>query len=74
MMTLAYSPALGQDRHRNKKMRKLVGVMLLSLSATAVAFGAARVSAPELDPASAMAALTLLSGGLAVLRGRRKRQ
>ncbi|MFZ0501959.1 MAG: hypothetical protein WAU49_09225 [Steroidobacteraceae bacterium] len=54
-------------------MRKLVGVMLLSLSATAVAFGAARVSAPELDPASAMAALTLLGGGLAVLRGRRRR-
>ncbi len=73
MMTLAYSPEPGQDRHRNKKMRKLVGVMLLSLSATAVAFGAARVSAPELDPASAMAALTLLGGGLAVLRGRRRR-
>jgi hypothetical protein len=55
-------------------MRKLIGVMLLSFSATAVAFGAARVSAPELDPASAMAALTLLTGGLAVLRGRRKKE
>lgn len=53
-------------------MRKLLGVLLLSFSATAVAFGAVRVSAPELDPASAMAALTLLSGGLAVLRGRRR--
>ena len=52
-------------------MRKLLGVLLISLSATAVAFGAVRVSAPEFDPASAMAALTLLSGGLAVLRGRR---
>lgn len=52
-------------------MHKALGVMLLSLSATAVAFGAARVAAPELDPASAVAALTLLSGGLAVLRGRR---
>lgn len=30
------------------------------------------VKAPELDPASAMAGLTLLAGGLAVLRGRRK--
>jgi hypothetical protein len=27
--------------------------------------------APELDPASAMAGLTLLAGGLAVVRGRR---
>jgi hypothetical protein len=29
------------------------------------------VKAPEIDPASAMAGLTLLAGGLAVLRGRR---
>jgi Spy/CpxP family protein refolding chaperone len=58
---------------RNKNMYKLLGVLALSLSATAVAFGAARVSAPELDPASAIAALTLLSGGMAVLRGRRRR-
>ena len=29
------------------------------------------VRAPEIDPASAMAGLTLLAGGLAVLRGRR---
>jgi hypothetical protein len=29
------------------------------------------VQAPEIDPASAMAGLTLLAGGLAVLRGRR---
>ena len=28
-------------------------------------------SAPEIDPASAAAALTLLAGGLAALRGRR---
>ena len=30
------------------------------------------VKAPEIDPASAMAALTMLAGGLAVLRGRRR--
>jgi hypothetical protein len=29
-------------------------------------------AAPEIDPASAMAGLTLLIGGLAVIRGRRK--
>jgi LPXTG-motif cell wall-anchored protein len=33
----------------------------------------APVQAPELDPASAMAGLTMLAGGLAVLRGRRKK-
>jgi hypothetical protein len=31
------------------------------------------VKAPEIDPASAMAGLTMLAGGLAVLRGRRRR-
>lgn len=71
--------ALGETRgdcrnvHKgNKKMRNLVGVILLSLSATAVAHAAVR--APELDPASAVAALTLMSGGLAVLRGRRTKR
>jgi hypothetical protein len=32
------------------------------------------VSAPEIDPASALAGLTLLAGGLAVMRGRRGRK
>jgi hypothetical protein len=31
------------------------------------------MKAPEIDPASAMAALTLMAGGLAVLRGRRRK-
>lgn len=31
----------------------------------------APVKAPEIDPSAAMAAMTLLGGGLAVLRGRR---
>lgn len=30
-----------------------------------------RIAAPEIDPASAISALTLLCGGLAVIRGRR---
>jgi hypothetical protein len=30
------------------------------------------VKAPEIDPASAMVGLTMLAGGLAVLRGRRR--
>jgi hypothetical protein len=31
-----------------------------------------RTQAPEIDPASAMAGLTMLAGGMAVLRGRRR--
>jgi hypothetical protein len=31
------------------------------------------VGAPEIDPASAVSGVTLLLGGLAVIRGRRKR-
>lgn len=31
------------------------------------------VAAPEIDPASAVSALTLLAGGLAVVRGRKKK-
>ncbi len=34
-------------------------------------FSPRTVQAPEIDPASAMAGLTMLAGGLAVLRGRR---
>jgi hypothetical protein len=60
---------------RNKKMHRLLAVLALSISATAVAYGAVKVTAaPEFDPASAIAALTLLSGGLAVLRGRRTKR
>ena len=36
--------------------------------------GTGPVAAPELDPSAAIAALTLLSGGLAVVRGRRSRK
>jgi hypothetical protein len=32
------------------------------------------VSAPEIDPASAMSALTMLASGLVILRGRRSKQ
>jgi hypothetical protein len=32
------------------------------------------VSAPEIDPASALGGLTLLLGGLAVVRGRRSKK
>ena len=43
-----------------------------SRSATAVATPRSAVAAPEIDPASAASGLTLLLGGIAVLRSRRK--
>lgn len=55
-------------------MNKLLAVLAFSISATAMAHSAMSVAAPELDPASAVAALTLLSGGLAMLRGRRTKR
>jgi len=55
-------------------VRNLLGVFLISIAATAVAHGAIRVAAPEFDPASAIAALSLLGGGLAVLRGWRRKK
>jgi hypothetical protein len=36
--------------------------------------GSGVTAAPEIDPASAMSGVSLLIGGLAVLRGRRKKQ
>jgi len=35
--------------------------------------GGGSVAAPEMDPAGMLAALTLLAGGLAIIRGRRAR-
>jgi hypothetical protein len=38
-----------------------------------VEHGSPPASAPEIDPGSAMAALTMLTGGLAIVRGRRSK-
>jgi hypothetical protein len=66
-------------------MTKLIIVLILSLSGvTTVAYfappsfwggrgGGGSVTAPEIDPASAVAALTLLLGGVTVLRARKSR-
>ena len=63
---------------------KIVGLVLVAAAGTAAAAGPPSfwtprrlpipVRAPEIDPASAIAGLTLLAGGLAVLRGRRGRK
>ena len=53
-------------------VRKLTAALaLLTLAGAASAAVDIITRAPEIDPASAMAGLTLLVGGLAVLRGRR---
>ncbi len=50
---------------------KLVGMMLLIAGVAGSAF--AGTGAPEIDSNSAYAAITLLSGGLLVLRTRRRK-
>ena len=51
----------------------LFGAMLLTLSAAGFA-GAGVRAAPEIDPASALTAVTLLLGGLVVVRGRKSKK
>ena len=57
-------------------MSKRFGLFTLSLAAVIVApvAGAAIpiLAAPEIDPASAMSALSLLVGGVLLVRGRRQ--
>ena len=52
-------------------MMKFLGFTVLLMGAAG--FAMAGSVAPEIDPASGAAALALLSGGLLVLRGRRKK-
>jgi len=54
-------------------MLKLIGTILLSAAVIGVAQAIEQgpIGAPEIDPASAISGVTLLLGGLAVLRGRR---
>ena len=53
-------------------MSKFIGLSLLLVGVASSAFAAA-VSAPEIDGGSAVSAVVLLSGGLLVLRARRKK-
>jgi hypothetical protein len=49
-------------------------LMILLLGAAGSVMAAAAVAVPEIDSASVTGALTLLSGTLLVIRGRRKSQ
>ncbi len=51
---------------------KLIGMALILMSVASLAFAGAP-AAPEISPASGIAALTLVSGAILVIRGRRKR-
>ena len=54
-------------------MAKAIGLGMLLLGAAGQMLAGVTV-VPEIDPSSAVAALTLLSGGLVVLRARRRKQ
>jgi hypothetical protein len=72
-----------QEKTMSKAASKAIGILALSLclgTAAHASSPAPRVinnssppatAAPEIDPASALGGLTLLLGGLAVVRGRR---
>jgi uncharacterized membrane protein HdeD (DUF308 family) len=52
---------------------KVVGTILLLIGMAGFAF-AGQVTVPEIDAATGVGALALLSGGLLVIRARKKRQ
>jgi len=52
-------------------MKKITGFLLLLAGSVSFAF-AGGVHVPEIDAATGVAALALLSGGLLILRARRK--
>ena len=54
-------------------MRNYVGLGLLLIGSAGFAF-ATNVTVPEIDAATGVGALTLLSGALLVIRSRHKRQ
>ena len=61
-----------QKYWRKWTMAKFVGFSLLLIATAGIAAGAGLTVAPEIDPASGVSALALLSGALLVLRSRRK--
>jgi hypothetical protein len=52
---------------------KSIGMVLLLVGASSFAFASGPLAAPEINAASGTAALTLLSGAVLVIRGRRKK-
>jgi len=52
---------------------KIIATLALALATAGMAFAGLAVAAPEIDPASSVAALALLSGGLIVIRARKRK-
>ncbi len=52
---------------------KFAGMVLLLMGLSSLAIAGLAPAAPEISPASGVAAFALLSGALLVIRGRRKR-
>jgi len=50
----------------------MIGIVILLVGAAGSALAGGPVAAPEIDAAAALGALTLLSGTLLVVRGRRR--
>ncbi len=55
-------------------VRKLLGMALLLVAASQFVSAGAPVAAPEMDPATGVSALVLLSGALLVIRSRRNKR
>lgn len=55
------------------RLMKITGIVLLGIGVSSVCLaGGSAVGVPEIDPASGMNALALLTGALLVIRGRRR--
>jgi len=54
-------------------MRQFIRFLFLVTSFSALAYAQWRPAAPEIDPASGSSALTLVAGGLFIVRARRAR-
>jgi hypothetical protein len=53
---------------------KFIGIVLLLVSLSSLAFAGVGKPVPEIGPATGVAAVALVSGALLVIRGRRKKQ
>ena len=54
-------------------MTRTIGIVILLASLASFAFAGAQVAAPEIDASTGVAALGLVSGGLLILRARKKK-
>jgi hypothetical protein len=56
-----------------KKMKNYIGLALLVIGSAGFALAGGGAHVPEIDTATGVGALALLSGALLVIRGRKKR-